>query len=73
MGGSTLERQSQCDPSQNKNIKQFYVKTENSGKVQWNKEKRRNNEHDKIIQYFPYMLHFYRDSYMLKRGYCSYF
>jgi hypothetical protein len=24
------------------------------GKVQWNKEKRGNNEHDKIIQYFPH-------------------
>jgi hypothetical protein len=29
MGRSAWERMSQSDPSQNKNIKQFYVKTEN--------------------------------------------
>jgi hypothetical protein len=29
MGGSAWERQSRSDPSQNENIKQFYVKTEN--------------------------------------------
>jgi hypothetical protein len=47
---------SQSDPSWNKNIKQFYVKQKIGGKKMEYKNRRengQNNEHDKIIQYFP--------------------
>jgi hypothetical protein len=53
MGRFAWVRRSRSDPSQNKNIKQFYVKTENWRESTKNKEKRGINEHDKIIQYFP--------------------
>jgi hypothetical protein len=39
MGGSAWMRRSQSDPSQNKNIKQFYLKTENWRESTMNKEK----------------------------------
>jgi hypothetical protein len=55
MGGSALERQSRSDTSQNKNIKQFYVMTEN-WREKYNDKKRGHNEHDlnKIFSTFFY-------------------
>jgi hypothetical protein len=53
-GRSRLGSNSGSDPSTNENIKQFCVK-QKVGKIEVQKwrENERNNEHDKIVQYFP--------------------
>jgi hypothetical protein len=54
MGGAAWGQVEPIRSELNRNIKQFCVKQKIGSEVQKERESKQNNEHDKIIQYFPH-------------------